>query len=114
MVQSSIKSLPSRYEPLVGLFGDGAKTTFVKQEEDLREVARLVNQIQSAFQGKLEFIYSATESGAGKTTFIQSLDLFLPDLVDSVIRVTNDGGDALDKILNAIRSSNVTERVKIF
>ena len=52
--------------------------------------------------------------GAGKTTFIQSLDLFLPDLVESVIRVANCGGDALDEILTSIRSSNITERIKIF
>jgi hypothetical protein len=108
MVQSSIKSLPSRYEPLVGLFGEQAKTTFVKQEEDIKVIARLINQAHSAFQGKLQFIYSTTESGAGKTTFIQSLELFLPDFVDSVIRVINDGGDALDRILTTIRSTQVT------
>ena len=114
MAQSSIKSLPSRYEPLIGLFGDGAKTTFVKQKDDLQEIARLIYQIRSAHQGKLQFIYSETESGAGKTTFIQSLDLFLSDLVESVIRVTNHGGDALNTILTSIRDSNVTEKLKVF
>lgn len=114
MIQSTIKALPSRYEPLTRLFGDGAKTTFVKQEDDLREVARLINQMHSAFQGKLQFVFNVTKSGAGKTTFIQSLDLFLPDLVDSVIRVNNDGGDALSTILTSIRTSVVKERVTIF
>ncbi|WDD35955.1 hypothetical protein PQG02_30895 (plasmid) [Nostoc sp. UHCC 0926] len=114
MIQSSIKALPSRYEPLVGLFGDGAKTTFVKQEDDLREIARLINQGNSAFQGKLQFVYSPTESGAGKTTFVHSLDLFLHDLVDSVIRVTNDNSHALNGIIETIRNSRVTEKIKIF
>lgn len=114
MVQSSIQSLPSRYEPLVGLLGDGAKTTFVKQQDDLREIARLINQANSAFQGKLQFVYSATESGAGKTTFVQSLDLFLPELVDSVMRIANYTGSALDRIIEEIRNSESTEKVKVF
>ena len=114
MTQTSIKSLPSRYEPLIGLFGEGAKNTFVKQTEDLQEIVRLINQIKSAYQGKLQFIYSETESGAGKTTFIQSLDSFLPNLVESVIRVTDDGGDSLDTILTSIRNSDVTEKLKVF
>jgi hypothetical protein len=113
MTQTSIKSLPSRYEPLIGLFGDGAKNTFVKQAEDLQEIARLINQIKIAYQGKLQFIYSETKSGAGKTTFIQSLDRFLPNLVESVIRVTNDSGDPFNTILTSIRS-NVSEKLKVF
>jgi hypothetical protein len=114
MTQTSIKSLPSRYEPLIGLFGEGAKNTFVNQTEDLREIVRLISQIESAYQGKLQFIYSETKSGAGKTTFIQSLDRFLPNLVESVIRVTNDGGDPLNTILTSIRSNNETKKLKVF
>jgi hypothetical protein len=118
MLHNSIKSLPSRYEPLVGLFGDNAKTTFVKQEDDLREIVKLINQARSAFQSKLQFVYSETQSGAGKTTFVQSLDYFLPDLVDSVIRIDNtsqnSSNHALDWIIQSIRNSIPSEKIKVF
>jgi tRNA A37 threonylcarbamoyladenosine biosynthesis protein TsaE len=32
------------------------------------------------------FVYHSSESGAGKTTFVHSLAVFLPDRVERVVR----------------------------
>jgi hypothetical protein len=90
MAQKSINVFPTRYEPLVTAFGDAARNTFVRQDEDLEFVSKLAQQQRSAGQSKICFVYAPSESGAGKTTFIQSLDLFLPDLLAKVHRIGTD------------------------
>lgn len=80
-----ITSLPSRYEPLVEQFGDKAKMTFVSSETDLNIIKRFIAHAESAGQGKLLFV--SAESGTGKSTFIHSLEVFLPDKVSTVLRL---------------------------
>ncbi|HTN92075.1 MAG TPA: hypothetical protein VL242_50745 [Sorangium sp.] len=83
----SIQQLPSRYEPLIRTLGDKARTTFFEQPIDLEVIKRLIAQARSSSQSKWMFVYHPSESGAGKTTFIHSLAVFLPDQVESVIRL---------------------------
>ena len=80
-----ITGLPTRYEPLVRAFGDKAKTTFVPSNQDLDAAKRFLTAAESAHQGKLIFIEA--DSGSGKSTFVHSLEVFLPDKVSSVIRL---------------------------
>lgn len=80
-----ITSLPTRYEPLLNTFGDKAKTTFVPQQSDLEEVKRFIVAAQSSKQGKILFLHAS--SGAGKSTFIHSLEVFLSEVIASVIRL---------------------------
>jgi energy-coupling factor transporter ATP-binding protein EcfA2 len=80
-----ITSLPSRYEPLVQQFGDKAKMTFVPSELDMNIIKRFIAHSESAGQGKLLFI--SAESGTGKSTFIHSLEVFLPDKISAVLRL---------------------------
>jgi hypothetical protein len=86
-----IKQLPSRYEPLVRTLGEKAEATFFEQEGDLENIKTLVAQMQSANQSKWMFVYHPSESGAGKTTFIHSLAVFLADQVEEVRRVPTPG-----------------------
>lgn len=81
----SIKSLPTRYEPLFGVFGDKVKTTFVQNDSDLEELKRFISSADSAHQGKLLFLQGM--SGVGKTTLIHSLEVFVADKIASVVRL---------------------------
>ena len=83
----SIQQLPSRYEPLVKTLGESAQTTFVEQAQDLAALRTLFAQLKSANQGKWMFLYHPSQSGAGKTTFIHSLGVFLPEAVGEVKRL---------------------------
>jgi len=83
----NIQQLPSRYEPLVRTLGDTAKATFFEQPDDLDVLKTLIAQARSSNQGKWMFVYHPSESGAGKTTFIHSLAVFLSDQVEGVVRL---------------------------
>jgi energy-coupling factor transporter ATP-binding protein EcfA2 len=80
-----ITALPARYEPLVGAFGDKARMTFVPPDADLGVFKRFMVAAESARQGKLMFVSGG--SGAGKSTFVHSLEIFLPDEIDRVVRL---------------------------
>jgi energy-coupling factor transporter ATP-binding protein EcfA2 len=81
----TITALPTRYEPLTNAFGDKAKMTFVLGNDDISAAKRFIAAAESARQGKLLFV--SAESGAGKSTFVHSLEIFLSDKVQSVIRL---------------------------
>lgn len=83
--KDKITSLPTRYEPLERVFGDKARTTFLSPDEDLEVVKRLLTSAESSNQGKILFI--SAQSGSGKSTFVHSLEVFLTDKVESVIRL---------------------------
>lgn len=80
-----ITELPTRYEPLINTFGDKAKMTFVTPTDDINEVKRFMAAANSSGQGKLLFVKA--ESGAGKSTFVHSLEIFLSDQVDHIARL---------------------------
>lgn len=80
-----ITSLPTRYEPLAHAFGDKAKMTFVPSSVDLDVAKRLIVSAESANQGKLLFL--SADSGAGKSTFVHSLEIFLSDKIQTVLRL---------------------------
>jgi hypothetical protein len=82
---TKITSLPTRYEPLVHAFGERARNTFVPPVEDLNVVKRFMAAAESAGQGKLMFLEAP--SGAGKSTFVHGLEVFLADRVASVTRL---------------------------
>lgn len=84
-VHTKITSLPTRYEPLVSAFGSKASTTFVQADEDLEVLKRLITSARTSNQGKIIFLSAA--SGSGKSTFVHSLKLFLPDYVEEVQRL---------------------------
>lgn len=102
---TEIVRFPTRYEPLVRTFGDAARNTFIRQEDDLREVARLIQQSQAASQSKIMFVYAPSESGAGKTTFIQSLDIFLPDILQAVRRIGGEQSVNLEELVAQVRAT---------
>jgi len=80
-----ITSLPTRYEPLVNTFGERAKMTFVQADKDLEAAKRFMASAESSGQGKILFLNA--DSGTGKSTFVHSLEIFLPDRVESVVRL---------------------------
>lgn len=84
-MQAQISQLPTRYEALVERFGAKAQTTIVPPTPDLEAIKRLVQSVKSAGQGKMVFLFGQT--GQGKTTFIESLSLFLGDQIGRVIRI---------------------------
>ena len=81
----SIRSLPTRYEPLTNVFGQKAKTTFIESAPDIEFAKRLIASAESAQQGKIAFI--SADSGSGKSTFVHGLEIFLADKVDHVERI---------------------------
>ncbi|ADC62547.1 hypothetical protein Alvin_1615 [Allochromatium vinosum DSM 180] len=81
----SIRSLPTRYEPLTNVFGQKAKATFIESASDIEFAKRLISSAESAQQGKIAFISAA--SGSGKSTFVHGLEIFLADKVDHVERI---------------------------
>lgn len=109
-----ISRFPTRYEPLTRTFGaEASKNTFIRQEQDLTEIARLVKQAKTSGQSKLMFVYAPSESGAGKTTFIQSLDLFLPEIVATVHRIGGEQALDLEGLNDQIRKIPTTTTVTI-
>ncbi|NRD51610.1 hypothetical protein [Corallococcus exiguus] len=105
----NIQQLPSRYEPLIRTLGDSAQTTFFEQTQDLDVMKRLIAQVRSSNQGKWMFVYHPSESGAGKTTFIHSLSVFLPDQVETVVRLPMPSSMKTAEIpsfLNSLKASN--------
>ncbi len=84
-VSPKITSLPTRYEPLVRTFGDKANNTFVSSDSDMAKLKKVVASVQSSGQGKILFL--SGRSGLGKSTFIHSLEMYIPDYVSKVIRV---------------------------
>jgi len=80
-----ITALPTRYEPLINTFGDKAKMTFVPGAEDLEAAKRFMASAESSGQGKLLLVKA--ESGSGKSTFVHSLEIFVPDRVATVLRL---------------------------
>ena len=51
------------------------------------------------------FVYARSESGAGKTTFIQSLDIFLPDVLPTVRRIGGEQSVNLEELVAQIRAT---------
>ena len=109
----SIVRFPTRYEPLVKTFGEASRNTFIRQENDLGEIARIIKQVKTSGQSKLSFVYADSESGAGKTTFIQSLDLFLPELVAEVLRVSPEKSLNLEDLVTEIRAIPVNKKITV-
>ena len=109
----SIVRFPTRYEPLIRTFGEASRNTFVRQEKDLSEIARIIKQAKASGQSKLAFIYAESESGAGKTTFVQSLDLFIPDLVAEVIRLSPEKYLNLEELVGEIRQIPASKKITI-
>lgn len=92
----SIRSLPTRYEPLTNVFGQKAKTTFIESAPDIEFAKRLIASAESAQQGKVAFISAA--SGSGKSTFVHGLEIFLADKVDHVERIPEQHELAVEQI----------------
>ena len=67
------------------MLGEKAQTTFVPCQDDLQRAKRLVASSESAGQGKICFLAAA--SGAGKSTFVHSLETFMPDKIGQVVRL---------------------------
>jgi hypothetical protein len=80
-----ITQLPTRYEPLVRVLGNKAKTTFVPCGDDLAAAKRLLASADSAGQGKICFLEAP--SGSGKSTFVHGLEIFTADKVGQVVRL---------------------------
>jgi hypothetical protein len=110
---ASIQQLPSRYEPLVSMLGENAQTTFMRIEADLGAMARLLHQAQAAHQGKFQFIYSPLKAGTGKTTFVQSLKIFLPDMIESVHKIDQQAEDVFRSILQYLKNLKVNARANV-
>lgn len=110
----NIQQLPSRYEPLTRTLGENAKTTFFEPAADMQPMKTLVAQMRSSNQGKWMFVYHPSESGAGKTTFIHSLPLFLPEQIEAVHRLPPPANITYEQIpayLNSIPSSKLVKVV---
>lgn len=109
---NNIQQLPSRYEPLIRTLGENAKTTFFEPIADMQALKTMLAQMRSSNQSKWMFIYHPTESGAGKTTFIHSLPLFLPEQIEAVHRLptpTNINHEQIPSYLNSIPHSKLTK-----
>lgn len=109
----NIQQLPSRYEPLIRTLGENAKTTFFEAEQDLQTMKTLLAQMRSSNQGKWMFVYHPSESGAGKTTFIHSLPIFLPEQIEGVIRLPTPTEITYDKIPAFLSAIPASKRVKV-
>ena len=106
-----ITALPSRYEPLVGAFGEKAQMTFVAPDNDLGIMMKFLAGAQSSRQGKLLFL--SAESGTGKSTFVHSLQVFLPEYVDGVVRLPLPHKLPVDQIPAFIADLPVTSKFTI-
>jgi hypothetical protein len=109
----NIQQLPSRYEPLLRTLGENAKTTFVEPTADMQPLKTLLSQMRSSNQGKWMFIYHPSESGAGKTTFIQSLSVFLPDQIEAVHRLPSPSEITTADIPAFLNSVPVSKRINV-
>jgi hypothetical protein len=109
----NIQQLPSRYEPLVRTLGESAKTTFFEPTTDMQVLKTLLAQMRSSNQGKWMFIYHRSESGAGKTTFIHSLPLFLPDQIEAVHRLPPPADITYEQIPAYLNSIPASKLVKV-
>lgn len=109
----NIQQLPSRYEPLMRTLGENAKTTFFEPAADMQSLKTLVAQMKSSTQGKWMFIYHSSESGAGKTTFIHSLSIFMSDQISEVLRLPPPGEITYDQIPAFLASIPKSNKVKV-
>ena len=109
----NIQQLPSRYEPLIRTLGETAQTTFFEQPKDLEVLKTLIAQVRSSNQGKWMFVYHPSASGAGKTTFIHSLSVFLPDHVEGVQRLPTPSHIKTAEIPAFLNSIPPSKRVTI-
>lgn len=109
----NIQQLPSRYEPLMRTLGENAKTTFFEPEADMQPLKTLIAQMRSSNQGKWMFVYHPSESGAGKTTFIHSLSVFLPDQIEDVLRLPPPADITNEQIPAYLNSIPTSKRVKV-
>jgi hypothetical protein len=109
----NIQQLPSRYEPLMRTLGENAKTTFFEPSIDMQALKTLLAQMRSSTQGKWMFIYHPSESGAGKTTFIHSLSIFISDQIESVLRLPPPGEITYEQIPAYLNSIPVSKKVKV-
>lgn len=82
-MEKRITDLPTRYEPLINVLGENAKTTLLEQKSDLTVIKRLLARMKSSGQGKIIFIFGS--SGSGKTTFVHSIETFLSDEIYSIV-----------------------------
>ncbi|WP_156295690.1 hypothetical protein [Methylobacterium aquaticum] len=77
-------------------------------DEDIVAIKRFLAAATSASQGKILFLKA--ESGAGKSTFVHSLEIFLSDKVERVIRLPPQHDLVTDKIPEFI--ANIPKTVK--
>jgi len=79
-----VVKVPFRFEPLSKLVGrDRLGQVLLECPSDLEKMKRLVAEVQSAGQGKLQFLIG--DSGLGKTCLVESLAVFLSDVVGLVL-----------------------------
>ena len=93
--------------------GENAKTTFFEPEADMQPLKTLLAQMRSSNQGKWMFVYHPSESGAGKTTFIHSLSVFLSDQIEDVLRLPPPADITNEKIPAFLNSIPTSKRVKV-
>ena len=108
---AQISQLPTRYEALIDQFGVRAQTTFVAPIQDLDFIKRTIQSIKSANQSKLLFLSGRT--GQGKTTFIQSLSLFLPDQIREIIRLPAQFDLPISEVVKNISQISVGSEISI-
>lgn len=80
-----IQHLPTRYEGLSGLLGDNALSTLIPLDQDLTFLKRFLARAKSSRQGKIQFLLA--EPGTGKTSFVESLRIFLGDQVSNIVKL---------------------------
>ena len=83
-VELGVVRVPFRFEPLSTLVGrERLGQVLLECPTDLAKIKRVVAEVQSAGQGKLQFLVG--DSGKGKTSLVESLAVFLSDVVGSVL-----------------------------
>lgn len=71
-----IIKIPSRFEGLLGSFGEVTHSILLPISKDIEEFMRISISINRTSQGKLIFLYGP--SGIGKSSFLYSLPIFQP------------------------------------
>ena len=83
-VKLGVVRVPFRFEPLSNLVGrDRLGQVLLECPTDLAKMKRVVAEVQSGGQGKLQFLVG--DSGKGKTSLVESLIGFFSDVVGALI-----------------------------
>lgn len=83
-VNLGVVRVPFRFEPLSSLVGrDRLSQVLLECPTDLAKMKRVVAEVQSAGQGKLQFLVG--DSGKGKTSLVESLTVFFSDVIGALI-----------------------------